>query len=316
MRVLVTGAAGFIGSHLVDQLIREGHQVAGVDDLSSGRAANLADAIRGGAAFHRMDVTDPEVTELAVGWRPEVVCHLAAQISVRASVDDPVNDALVNVLGTVNVLEAARAAGARKVVFTSSVAAYGIPAAFPVSAEAELRPRSPYGASKVCGEVYLDTYRALHGLDFTTLTLANVYGPRQRRDGEAGVVTIFADALLRGAPTHVFGDGRQSRDYVYVGDVVDAYLLACGNRGSAGRFNIGTGIRTTDLELHALVAGAIGSGAMPGHAPVRPGDLPDMVVDPGSAKDGLGWVPATSLRDGIGGTVDWLKQASGGQEEL
>jgi UDP-glucose 4-epimerase len=316
MRVLVTGAAGFIGSHLVDRLVRDGHQVAGVDDLSSGDARNIADAVRAGAAYHRMDVTAPELVGLAVGWRPEAVCHLAAQISVRASVEDPVADALVNVLGTVNVLEAARAAGARKVVFTSSAAVYGIPVSMPVPAEAGLAPRSPYAASKVCGEVYLGAYRVLHGLDFTTLALSNVYGPRQRPDGEAGVVAIFADALLRGAPTHVYGDGKQARDYVYVADVVDAYVLACGSRASGARLNVGTGIRTTDLELHAAMAAAAGRQCEPGYAPGRPGDLPEMALDPGLTEDMLGWAPSTSLRGGIAATLDWMRLAQGTRDEL
>ncbi len=316
MRLLITGAAGFIGSHLVDRLVRDGHQVAGVDDLSSGRHENVAGAVRAGAAFHRMDVTAPELVELAVGWRPEVVCHLAAQISVRASVEDPVADALVNVLGTVNVLEAARAAGARKVVFTSSAAVYGIPVAMPVPAEAGLAPRSPYAAAKVCGEVYLGAYRVLHGLDFTTLALSNVYGPRQRPDGEAGVVAIFASALLRGSATHVYGDGKQARDYVYVGDVVDACVLACDSRASGARLNVGTGIRTTDLELHAAIAAAAGSRAVPGHAPPRPGDLPEMALDPGLTEDLLGWTPSTSLPDGVAATLDWLRLAGRTPGEL
>ena len=307
MRVLVTGAAGFIGSHLVDGLVRDGHEVAAVDDLSSGSEANLAGAIGAGVALHRLQVTSPGLVELARRWRPEVICHLAAQISVQASVADPLGDARVNVLGTISTLEAARAAGARKIVYTSTVAVYGVPAALPVSAGAGLEPRSPYATSKMCGEIYLDTYRSLHGLDFTTLTLANVYGPRQRADGEAGVVAIFADALLRGGPTRVFGDGTQRRDYVYVEDVVDAYLRACGDRGSGRRFNIGTGVLTTDLELHSLVAELTGGPGKPVHAPARPGDLPAMAVDPVPAEDGLGWVPSTTLRDGIKATVEWLR---------
>lgn len=308
MRVLVTGAAGFIGSHLADALVRNGHHVAAVDDLSTGSEANLAGAIGAGAEFHRLDVTSAAFADLAVRWEPEVICHLAAQISVQASIADPLSDARVNVLGTLNVLEAARAAGTRKVVYTSTVAVYGVPAALPVSADAGLEPRSPYATSKLCGEIYLDSYRALLGLGYTTLTLANVYGPRQRADGEAGVVAIFADALLQGNATRVFGDGMQRRDYVYVGDVVDAYLRACGERGDGRRFNIGTGVLTTDLELHSLVAELTGGPDKPAHAPARPGDLPAMSVDPVPAGHGLGWFPATRLRDGVGATVEWLRR--------
>lgn len=305
MRVLITGGAGFIGSHLVERLAGDGHQVVAADDLSSGDERNLAGS---GGAFHRLDVTTPELVQLAERWRPEVVCHLAAQVSVRASVADPVRDARVNVLGTVNVLEAARRCGARKVVFASSVSVYGVPAALPVSADAEFDPRSPYAAAKVADEVYLATYRALHGLDFTTLALANVYGPRQRPDGEAGVVAIFTDAMLHRRPTHVFGDGTQTRDYVYVADVVDAFSKACGERGSGDRFNIGTGTLTSDTKLHSLVANAVGVPDAPAMAEPRPGDLPAMAVDPLPADEGLGWVPNTSLSDGIKATVDWFQR--------
>jgi UDP-glucose 4-epimerase len=305
MRVLITGGAGFIGSHLVDRLVADGQGVAVVDDLSSGQRSNLAGSP---ATLHRLAVTSPELTRVTLRWQPEVICHLAAQVSVRASVADPIGDARINVLGTINVLEAARRCGARKVVFASSVAVYGVPEALPVPADGTLDPRSPYAAAKVSGEVYLDTYRGLHGLDFTTLTLANVYGPRQRPDGEAGVVAIFADALLRGEPTRVFGDGTQARDYVYVGDVVDAFARACGHRGSGRRFNIGTGILTSDMELHTLVAEVAGAPDAPATAPARPGDLPAMAVDPRTAQDGLGWAPDISLRDGIKATVDWFRR--------
>ncbi|MEU6746154.1 NAD-dependent epimerase/dehydratase family protein [Spirillospora sp. NPDC046719] len=301
MLALVTGAAGFIGSHLVDRLLADGHEVVGVDDLSSG--ANRNPAIE----LWRMDVADPALAERMAARRPEVVCHLAAQVSVRASVADPLHDARVNALGTANVLEAARAAGSRKVVFTSSCAVYGVPDALPVPPDAPLRPASPYAASKVTGEVYAGMYKALHGLDYTTLTLANVYGPRQTPEGEAGVISIFTDALLAGRPTKVFGDGRQTRDYVYVLDVVDAFARATGEAGGGGRFNVGTGLQTTDRDLHALVAAAVGAPDEPDFAPPRLGDLPAMAVDPGPTREALGWEPRVSLADGLAETAAWAR---------
>lgn len=302
MLALVTGAAGFIGSHLVDRLLADGHEVIGVDDLSSGSNT------RSDIELWEMDVADPALAERAAGRRPEVVCHLAAQVSVRASVADPLHDARVNVTGTANVLEAARAAGARKVVFTSSCAVYGVPDALPVPPDAELRPASPYAASKVSGEVYAGMYRALHGIDFTTLTLANVYGPRQTPEGEAGVISIFTDALLAGRPTRVFGDGGQTRDYVYVLDVVDAFARAAGERGGGRRFNVGTGLQTTDRALHTLVAEAAGAPDEPEFAPPRLGDLPAMSVDPGPTRRDLGWEPRVALREGLAETVAWARE--------
>jgi UDP-glucose 4-epimerase len=298
---MVTGAAGFIGSHLVDRLIADGHEVIGVDDLSSG--ANLRD----GAELIEMDVADQALLTLAAERRPEVICHLAAQVSVRISVGDPLRDARINVLGTVNVLEAARRAGTRKVVFASSCAVYGVPSALPVPVDAPLDPQSPYAASKVSGEVYLQMYRALHGIDFTTLTLANVYGPRQTPEGEAGVVSIFSAGLLTGKPTQVYGEGDQTRDYVYVQDVVDAFAKACGERGGGRRFNIGTGLQTTDRDLHTLIAEVAGAADEPDFAPPRLGDLPAMALDPGPARDGLGWEPTTGLPEGLAATVTWAR---------
>ncbi|SPT58594.1 NAD-dependent epimerase/dehydratase family protein [Actinomadura madurae] len=301
MLALVTGAAGFIGSHLVDRLVADGHEVVGVDNMATG--AN----VRPDVEMWEMDVADPALAERAAARRPEVICHLAAQVSVRHSVADPVADARVNVTGTANVLEAARAAGGRKVVFTSSCAVYGVPDALPVPADAELRPASPYAASKVSGEVYAGMYRRLHGIDFTTLTLANVYGPRQTPDGEAGVISIFTDALLSGRPTKVFGDGGQTRDYVYVLDVVDAFARAAGDAGGGRRFNVGTGVQTADRDLHALVAEAAGAPDDPEFAPARLGDLPAIAVDPRETREVLGWEPEVALRDGIAETVAWAR---------
>ncbi|MBW8486265.1 NAD-dependent epimerase/dehydratase family protein [Actinomadura parmotrematis] len=301
MRVLVTGAAGFIGSHLADRLVSDGHEVAGLDDMSGG--ANE----RPGVDLWRMDVAAPALADRVKGFGPEVVCHLAAQVSVRRSVEDPRHDARVNVLGTANVLEAALRAGSRKVVFTSSCAVYGVPDALPVPNDAPLRPASPYAASKVTGEVYAGMYRRLHGLDFTTLALANVYGPRQTPEGEAGVISIFTDALLAGRPTRVFGDGTQTRDYVYVLDVVDAFARAAGEAGGGGRFNVGTGRQTTDRDLHALVAGAAGAPDDPAFAPPRLGDLPAMAVDPSATERDLGWTARTPLAEGLAATVAWAR---------
>jgi UDP-glucose 4-epimerase len=306
VRVLVTGAAGFIGSHLTDRLLADGHEVIGVDDLSSGSRANLSDRVE----LHELDVADPMLVELARTARPEVICHLAAQVSVRVSVADPLRDARVNVLGTLTVLEAARAAGARKVVYTSSCAVYGPPATLPVPPDAPLNPLSPYAASKTTGEVYLAAYRELHGLDYTTLTLANVYGPRQTPEGEAGVVSIFCDAMVSAKPTLVFGKGDNTRDYVYVLDVVDAFARAVGERGGGRRFNIGTGVETSDRELHSLVAAAAQAPDEPASAEPRLGDLTAMSLDPASAFEELGWRPATALADGLAETIAWTRARS------
>ncbi|MCK2212951.1 NAD-dependent epimerase/dehydratase family protein [Actinomadura sp. ATCC 31491] len=308
MRVLVTGGAGFIGSNLVDRLLADGHEVHVVDDLSSGSRDNLTGAAASARfRLHVLDVRDAALVGLAAELQPEVVCHLAAQISVRKSVADPAHDASLNVEGTARVLEAAHQGRTRKVVFASSVAVYGRPATIPVPGDAPTDPRSPYAASKLSGETYLAAFRALHGIEYTTLVLSNVYGPRQSPDGEAGVVSIFTDALLAGTPTVVFGDGTQTRDYVYVEDVVDGFARACGQRGDGRRFNLGTGIQTTDRRLHSLIADAAGAPDKPGFAPPRLGDLPAMAVDPVPAHEGLGWQPRTDLATGIKHTVEWAR---------
>ncbi|OUC99504.1 NAD-dependent epimerase/dehydratase family protein [Streptosporangium minutum] len=308
MRILVTGGAGFIGSNLVDRLLADGHEVMAVDDLSSGDRGNLVAAAQSPLfMLHQMDVRDPALIGLVAEWKPEVVCHLAAQVSVRKSVADPVHDARLNVEGTASVLTAAHHGGTRKVVFASSVAVYGRPAAIPVPGDAAVDPRSPYAASKLSAETYLAAFKALYGIDYTTLVLANVYGPRQSPDGEAGVVAIFTDALLNGTPTVLYGDGAQTRDYVFVDDVVDGFARACGSAGNGRRFNLGTGVETTDRALHTLVAEAAGAADGPGRAEARLGDLPAMAVDPTPAIEGLGWRPQTDLVTGLKATVDWAR---------
>ncbi|SNT63577.1 UDP-glucose 4-epimerase [Streptosporangium subroseum] len=308
MRILVTGGAGFIGSNLVDRLLADGHEVAVVDDLSGGDRANLVDAAQSSRfALHVMDIRDPALIGLAAEWRPEVICHLAAQVSVRRSVADPVHDARLNVEGTASVLTAAHHGGTRKVILASSVAVYGRPAVIPVPADAATDPRSPYAASKLSAETYLATFKALYDIDYTALVLSNVYGPRQSPDGEAGVVAIFTDALLKGTPTVVYGDGGQTRDYVFVDDVVDGFVRACGDEGNGRRFNLGTGVETSDRRLHSLVAGVAGAADEPADAEARLGDLPAMAVDPAPALEGLGWRPQTDLATGLKATVEWAR---------
>ncbi|HEX7106563.1 MAG TPA: NAD-dependent epimerase/dehydratase family protein [Acidothermaceae bacterium] len=314
LRFLVTGAAGFIGSNLVDRLLAEGHDVVGVDDLSRGKLENLEEARRVGGSgdskfsFVKADITDAGFGDIVASSNPEVVCHLAAQMDVRVSVREPLEDARLNVLGTINVLEASRAAGVRKVVFTSSGGSiYGDPEHLPVSERAGLDPHSPYAASKVCGEVYLGTYRHLYGLQSTSLALGNVYGPRQDPHGEAGVVAIFCSALLAGRQGTIFGDGTAVRDYVYVDDVVDAFVRAAGDAGNGRRFNIGTGVGTSVREVHAGIATAAGMPDEPTFAEARLGELQAITLDVSSARHGIGWEPFTTLAQGLVRTLDWVR---------
>jgi UDP-glucose 4-epimerase len=222
-------------------------------------------------------------------------------------VADPLHDASSNIMGTVAVLEAARQAGARKVVLASSVAIYGPPAVLPVTEETPTNPLSPYAVSKLAGELYLRQYTQLHGLQTTTLVLTNTYGPRQDPHGEAGVIAIFADRMLKGETTQVFGEGDNSRDYVFVDDVVDALVRACGPVADGRRLNIGTGVAVTDLELHRLMAAAAGAAPEPVFAAPRLGDLPHMVVDAATAREALGWAPKVVLADGLARTFDWMR---------
>jgi len=312
MRTVVTGGAGFIGSHLVDRLLAEGHEVAVIDSLWSGNQANLDQARAahpGRLSFHHLDVRDPTLVEVIVERAPEVVFHLAAQADVRVSVARPVFDAEVNVIGSLQVMEGARRAGTRKVVVASSGGTiYGEPAPehLPVDETHPQRPVSPYGVAKKVVDDYLFAYREVHGLDFTALALANVYGPRQDPNGEAGVVAIFAGRLLRGEPCTVFGDGRQTRDFVYVDDVVDAFVRSV-DHGGGELCNIGTGVETSVNELYRAMADAAGVGADPVYAPARPGELARSSLNPAKAARVLGWVPVTDLATGTLATLEWFR---------
>jgi UDP-glucose 4-epimerase len=309
MRTLVTGAAGFIGSTLVDRLRADGHTVVGLDNFASGRATNLEHLAEDPEfAFVEADLVTADLDAIIAEHRPEVVFHLAAQIDVRHSVADPQFDASVNVLGTVRLAEAARRGEVRKVVHTSSGGSiYGTPSTFPTSEAVPIDPASPYAAGKVAGEVYLNAFRHLYGMDCSHVAPSNVYGPRQDPHGEAGVVAIFARALLSGKPTRVFGDGSNTRDYVYVDDVVDAFVKASGLAGGGQRFNVGTGVETSDRQLHTVVAAAVGGPDEPEFHPPRLGDLRRSCLDIGLAEEVLGWRPKVTLDEGVRRTVDYFR---------
>jgi UDP-glucose 4-epimerase len=312
MKALVTGGAGFIGSNLVDRLLAGGHAVDVVDDLSTGSLSNLSEA-RGDSAnqltFHQIDVRNPGVADLIARRQPEVVYHLAAQADVRVSVENPVLDAEINIIGSLNVLEGARRAGARKVVFASSGGTiYGDPdpSALPVKESHPQQPVSPYGVAKKAVGDYLAAYRQLHDLEFTALALANVYGPRQDPHGEAGVVAIFAGRLLAGEPCTVFGDGAQTRDFVFVDDVVDAFARAA-EKGSGLILNIGTGVETSVNQLYRTMAEGAGVSDDALRAPIRAGELLRSSLDPGRAAIHLGWKPWTSLEEGTAAVLRWFR---------
>ncbi|MGQ0433565.1 MAG: NAD-dependent epimerase/dehydratase family protein [Microthrixaceae bacterium] len=312
MKALVTGGAGFIGSTLVDRLLAEGHAVDVIDDLSNGSLANLAEARANrdhALKVHQVDIRDSGVIDLIARRGPEVVFHLAAQADVRVSVARPVFDAEVNIIGSLNVLEGARLAGARKVVFASSGGTiYGepAPADLPVRESHPQQPLSPYGVAKRVVTDYLNVYRELHALEFTSLAMANIYGPRQDPHGEAGVVAIFAGLLLKGQPCTIFGDGNQTRDFVYVDDAVDAFVRAA-DRGSGLLCNIGTGVETSVNELYAAMAASAGVTEPPTYGAARPGELARSALDPARAGMHLGWEPWTSLVDGVGEVLSWFR---------
>jgi UDP-glucose 4-epimerase len=309
--VLVTGGAGFIGSHLCDRLLAEGHPVVAVDDLATGRRENLADAFGHGEAFAftEMDVRTEGLLEVFSRHRPDVVMHLAAQAGVRPSLEDPDHDASVNIMGTLNVLKCAAAVGSGKVVYAASGGTlYGEPTSVPVPEPAAdgAHPASPYGISKRVALEYLSFYSQTRGLAFTALALGNVYGPRQDPTGEAGVIAIFASSMLAGEPATIFGDGEQTRDYVYVEDTVEAFAAAM-DRASGEIVNIGTGLETSVNTLHAMLADIVGMPSEPAYGPQPEGELRRIALDNTLAASVLGWSPRTDLSSGLARTVDHLR---------
>ncbi|MEX0826309.1 MAG: GDP-mannose 4,6-dehydratase [Acidimicrobiia bacterium] len=307
-KAIVTGGAGFIGSHLVELLVDREWEVLVVDDLSSGRIDNLADARRRGIAnIHVTGIDEPELADLVARFAPEVIFHLAAQSKVRPSVDDPLNDARINVLGTVNLLEAARKAGVRKLCFASTGGAiYGDGVKLPAKETSAKAPESPYGISKKVVEDYFRWYSEMYGVDYTLLALANVYGPRQDPGLEGGVTAIFSLAMLEGRRPVIFGNGTQTRDFVYVEDVCDAFHRAADTAG--GQFiNIGSGVETSVLTLYEVLAGITGYPTKPEFAPAKPGEIQRSVLDASRAKKELGWEAWTSLEEGLAKTVEWYR---------
>lgn len=303
MRVLVTGGAGFIGSHLTDAFLARGDEVTVLDDLSSGRAGRLDDH----AALRKLSITDAgPLTEVIGQLRPELICHLAAQIDVRSSVAAPAVDAQVNVVGTVNVLEAARVAGARVLFASSGGALYGRDAPIPSREEVLPLPESPYGIGKYCAEQYLGLYNRLHGTRHSVLRLANVYGPRQDPTGDAGVIPIFCGCVLAGQEPTIYGDGAQTRDLVYVADAVSAFLAAADSR-RPGTWNTGTGTEISVLDLISIIAGIAGRPVTPRFAPARVGDLKRSSLAVDRVARDLGWRAETALADGMTKVYRWIE---------
>lgn len=309
MRILVTGGAGFIGSHLVDRFVAMGHEVLALDDLSGGRRDNLAGALQKGARLAVADIRSPAAGEAVRAFAPEIVDHHAAQMDVRKSVADPAHDADVNLVGMLRVLEAARLAGSLKhVLFASSGGAmYGEQDQFPAPEGHPVRPESPYGLAKAVSEQYLAWFQRMYGIGFTALRYGNVYGPRQSPHGEAGVVAIFCGRILDGKALTIFGDGKQTRDYVFVDDVVDANARALEQRPQGG-FNIGTAVETDVVALARRLVEASGRDTPVVHAEARPGEQKRSVIDPAAYGRATGWRPTVAVAEGLARTFRWFAQ--------
>ena len=306
MRILVTGGAGFIGSHVVDRFVALGHEVAVLDNLSTGRR----DFVNPRAHFELADLTDaPAVERLVAAWKPEIVDHHAAQIDVRRSVADPLFDATTNVLGGIGLLEVCRRHRVRKLIYASTGGAlYGEGRELPATEDHPINPESPYGASKHALEHYLYLWKLLHGLDYTVLRYGNVFGPRQNPHGEAGVNAIFIGLMLHGRRPRVFGDGEALRDYVYVDDVVEANVLAL-ERGGGEMVNIGTGVGISVNHIVRELRSILGFAEEAIHEPPRPGEVQRIYLDAGRARRVLGWTPQTPFRAGLERTVAWSRAA-------
>ncbi len=306
-KALVTGGAGFVGSYLVGRLVDEGTEVLVVDDLSTGKLERLAEPRRmGGLRIHQMDVTSPDMVRAAQRFGPEIVFHLAANASVSRSVDDPMHDGSVNVLGTLNAAIAARDSGAERMVYVSSAAIYGDPKKLPIIERAPRAPMSPYGVSKHVAEAYLGLFREQHGTDYTVVVPANIYGPGQDAGGEGGVVAIFIRSMITGRRPTIFGDGTNTRDFVYVEDVVDGLILAA-YKGGGKVYHLSTGTETSVSELYGVVARLTGYPEGPGAGAPRPGDVARSALDPAAAKRHLDWQAWTPFETGLRRTVDWFR---------
>ena len=308
MNILVTGGAGFIGSNIVDAYVEAGHDVVVVDDLSTGKRHNVNTKAR----LSIIDLRDPKLEEVFTSTKFDVINHHAAQMDVRRSVADPKFDASVNVIGMLNLLELGRQHGVRKIIFSSTGGAiYGEQDYFPANEEHPLRPLSPYGITKLATEKYLFYYRAVYGIEHVILRYANIYGPRQNPHGEAGVVAIFADKMLRGEQPVINGDGKQTRDYVYVGDVVRANVFALSFSGS-DIFNIGTGVENDVNRLFRIIKTSTGSPCEERHGPAKIGEQMRSVIDSAKAKKVLGWQPTVDLEEGLRRTVEYFRSVRAG----
>lgn len=306
-KALVTGGAGFIGSHLVDRLIGEGFGVLVVDDLSVGNEQN----VNGDAEFEQIDITDPSLGKIFLSWRPQTVFHLAAQVNLRRSIEDPVFDTRVNALGTLRVLEGCRISGAAKIIFSSTGGAiYGEPTNIPCDETHPTQPLSVYGANKRTAEHYLDVYYHSFGLRATSLRFANIYGPRQDPHGEAGVVAIFSEQMLTDRQPVIFGDGSKTRDYVYVDDVVNACMRAV-DGGDGRALNVGRGVETTDQDVFDTVASVCDYEGKPKYDEVRPGEVIRIALNSKLISEELGWKPVVDFKEGVARTVPFYRRKLG-----